>query len=186
MNRFMYRVEGDGCLVAAPNGSQTEVELRSYSPALGSSQLPLSQDVANSRSPTPLPGASQDTSQDTSQDAASQDAYGPSEPFMPMTDEDDKEAVANNPPMGEQKAHVSEVRHEEGPNGEAPPSAASLLQALYGHGGFSDEGAEATFEEALLNAELHLGGSPACFDSAGDAVSATTFSAVAAAGGIVH
>ena len=179
MNRFMYRVEGDGCLIAAPNDSQTEVELRSYSPALGSSQLPLSQSVASSRSPTPLPGASQDTPQVSSQDATSLDARGPSQ-----IDTDDKEVVASK--TGEQEAPVSEAHHEEGPNGEAPPSEASLLQALYGHDGFSDAGAEATFEAALLNAELHLGGSPACFDSAGDAVSAATFSAVAAAGGIVH
>ena len=154
MNRFMYRVEGDGCLIAAPNDSQTEVELRSYSPALGSSQLPLSQSVASSRSPTPLPGASQDTPQVSSQDATSLDARGPSQ-----IDTDDKEAVASK--TGEQEAPVSAAHHEEGPNGEAPPSEASLLQALYGHDGFSDAGAEATFEAALLNAELNPAPEPA-------------------------
>ena len=95
------------------------------------------------------------------------------------------EPVVVNPATTSKKASTG-PRTPAKMNGRAPPSEASLLQALYGHDGFSDAGAEATFEAALLNAELHLGGSPACFDSAGDAVSAATFSAVAAAGGIVH
>ena len=178
MKPFLYRQNLDGSLEAAPNDSATEVALRSYSPPLGSSQQPLSQELAVSPSPVPSSSASQDASQvysdgpsqplempiDASDDALHVYSDGPSQPLVLPIDtsvHDIVEEILTAPDTRKvresiRNTHVFVIEEDENTLPHFKDIVEEILaapdahNALYAHNGFANVEAEASFDEAVL------------------------------------